>query len=121
MHPLRQSLQSVRDVSQTGVHRYHAKDGAFEDKIALKLQFDDPSEIFTTLELLIASSATWASEKQEFKKMLDFLGMTLRISDIASWYSKEEVKAFETAIDHLRAPFGEDHRKRSLCSLCSIL
>jgi hypothetical protein len=89
MHPLRQSLQSVRDVSQTGVHRYHAKDGAFEDKIALKQQFDDPSE--------------------------------LRISDIASWYSKEEVKAFETAIDHLRAPFGEDHRKRSLCSLCSIL
>jgi hypothetical protein len=121
MHPLRQSLQSVRNVIQTGVHRYHVKDGAFEDKVALKQQFDDPSEILTTLKLLIASSVTSASEKQEFKKMLDCLGMTLRISDIASWYSKEEVKVSEIAIDHLRVPFGEDHRKRNLCSLCSIL
>jgi hypothetical protein len=118
MHPLHQSLQSVHDVIQTGVHRYHFKDGAFEDKIALKQQFDDPSEILISLELLIASSATSASEKAEFREMLEILSL-MGISNIASCYSQKEAEIFETAIDHLRVPFVEDHRKRSLCSLCS--
>ncbi|KAF7510207.1 hypothetical protein GJ744_006903 [Endocarpon pusillum] len=115
MNPhLSASLQGVHNVIQTGIHRFHFKDGAFEDKITQKQEPRDPSEIISTLELLIASSLTSISEKTEFRKMVDMMGMMGQMHDITTWYSEEEAKTFNIATDSLMVAFVEDHRKRSI-------
>ncbi len=111
------SLQDVHNVIQTGIHRFHFKDGAFEDKIARKQEPQDPSEIINTLEILMSSPLTSTSEKTEFRKMVDMLGMMGQMHDIITWYSEEEVKVFNTATDSLMVPFIEDYQNRSLCPL----
>lgn len=114
MNPhLSASLQDVHNVIQTGIHRFHFKDGAFEDKIAQKQEPRDPSEVISTLELLIASSLTTISEKIEFRKMVDTMGMMGQMHSITTWYSEEDAKTFNIATDSLMVPFVEDHRKRS--------
>lgn len=109
------SFQAIHDVIQTGIHCYHFKDGAFEDKIALKQQVGNSLEIITALGLLIASSTTSSAEQAEFKKMLDCLVMMSRMEDIAKWYSKDDAELLQVGIDNLRVPFVEDHRQRSEC------
>ncbi len=110
-------LQDVHNVIQTGIHQFHFKDGAFEDKIPRKQEAQDPFEIIKTLELLVSSPLTSTSEKTEFRKMVDMLGMMGQMHDTATWYSEEEFKVFSTATGSLMMSFVKDYQIRGMFPL----
>jgi hypothetical protein len=117
MHPLVVAhFQAVHNVIQTGIHRYHFKNGAFDDKIALREEPENPSETIDTLQLLIPSPITFAGEKVEFRNILNFLVKLKETDGLGLQQSERTIQDFDLALDALREPFVEDHGKGSTCS-----
>ena len=122
MHPLvKAHFQAVHSVIQMGIHSCHFKNGAFSDRIALRQQPENPSETIDTLQLLIASPITLACERVEFRKVLDYLLILAETDGLALLQSEGAIAAFDLALDDLRAPFVQDHRKDSPYSHLPII